>query len=131
MTERNVVAGPQSGGGPEPGTADDPKGFTISASRTISADVERVYAAWTDEGKRRQWLRDDQLVIGDATPSISLHGRWGPTLLHVFFMPRGHARANVTIDQDRLPTARKAEQMKKFWQARLSRLAAALERTRR
>lgn len=131
MAERNAADGFHGGGEFASDTVEETKGFAISASRTISADVDRVYAAWTDEGKRRQWLRDDQLVIGDSTPSISLHGRWGPTRLHVFFMPRGHERAAVTVDQDRLPTARKAEQMKKFWQARLGRLAAALERTRR
>jgi len=107
------------------------KGFTISASRTIGVEVERVYAAWTEDGQRGQWLRDDEFVVTDATPGVSLHGDWGGTHLRVFFMPRGALRACVTVDHEQLPTARRAEQMKKFWQARLGRLAAMLERAHR
>ncbi len=110
--------------------AHEPKGFAASASRTIGAEVERVFAAWTDERKRRQWLRNDELEVSESTPSISIHGTWGATPLRVFFMPRGPSRTHVTVDQEELSTGRKAEQMKKFWQARLGRLAAALERAR-
>ncbi len=110
--------------------ADSPKGFVASASRTVGVAVDLVYAAWVEEARRREWLRDDQLVVTDATHAVSLHGEWAGTRLRVFFMPRGSARANVTVDHDGLPTARRAEQMKKFWQARLGRLAALMERTR-
>ena len=118
----------EDGNAYSPGLADEPKGFATSAARTIGAEVERVFAAWTDERKRRQWLRNDQLVITESTPSISLHGEWANSRVRVFFMPRGALRTHVTVDQDELTTGRKAEQMKKFWQARLARLAAALER---
>jgi hypothetical protein len=105
----------------------EPKGFACSASRTVAADVDRVFAAWTDERRRRQWCRNDQLVITETTPSISLHGTWGNSQLRVYVMPRGPLRSMVTVDHEGLPTARKAEQMKKFWQARLARLAVAAE----
>ncbi len=111
--------------------ANTPKGFAASASRTVGVAVEFVYAAWTDETRRREWLRDDLLVVTDTTPGVSLHGEWAGARLRVFFMPRGKARANVTVDHDGLPTARRAEQMKKFWQARLGRLAALVERSSR
>lgn len=113
------------------GTEESPKGFAASASRTVGVAVEHVYAAWTDEARRREWLRDDLLVVTDTTPGVSLHGEWAGARLRVFFMPRGKARANVTVDHDGLPTARRAEQMKKFWQARLGRLAALVERSSR
>ncbi len=109
----------------------DPKGFAASASRTIGAEVERVFAAWTDERKRRQWLRNDELEVTESTPTVSLHGTWAASTLRVFFMPRGPFRTHVTVDQEDLSTGRKAEQMKKFWQARLARLAAGLEAARR
>ena len=113
-----------------PAAVGEPKGFAASASRTIGAEVERVFAAWTDERKRRLWLRNDELEVTDLTPSISLHGKWAATRVRVFFMPRGPFRTHVTVDQEELSTGRKAEQMKKFWQARLGRLAASLERAR-
>ena len=115
-------------GGFVPAAVHEPKGFAASASRTIGAEVERVFAAWTDERKRHQWLRNDELEVTESTPGISLHGRWAASRVRVFFMPRGPLRTHVTVDQEELSTGRKAEQMKKFWQARLGRLAAALER---
>ncbi|HVA57913.1 MAG: hypothetical protein WBQ26_04315 [Gemmatimonadaceae bacterium] len=108
--------------------ADGHKGFAASASRTVGVAVDLVYAAWTDDTRRREWLRDDQLVVVDTTSGVSLHGEWAGTRLRVFFMPRGNGRAHVMVDHDGLPTARRAEQMKKFWQARLGRLAALVER---
>ncbi len=107
------------------------KGFVASAARTIAADIEQVYAAWTDEGQRARWLRDGPFVVTDRTPGVSLHADWGTGKLRVLFMPRGTARAYVTVDHDGLPTARRAEQMTRFWRARLSRLAALVERARR
>lgn len=102
----------------------------MSASRTIGAPVELVYGAWTDGRVRARWLCNDELVVTDETPAISLRGDWGTTRVSVFIMPRGLGRASVTVDQEQLPTAKKAAQMKKFWQARLGRLAAALEHAR-
>ena len=107
------------------------KGFVASAARTIGADIEHVFAAWTDDAQRAQWLRDGQFALTDRTPGVSLHADWGTGKLRVLFMPRGAARAYVTVDHDGLPTARRAEQMTKFWRARLSRLAALVERARR
>lgn len=111
--------------------AEHAKGFVASAARTMSADVDRVYAAWTDGGRRAEWLRDDQFVLTDQTPGVSLHAAWGGGHLRVLFMPRGASRAYVTVDHEGLPTARRAEQMTKFWRARLGRLAALVEHARR
>lgn len=123
-----VEAGRESGF--TPAASDAPRGHMVSASRTIAADVAEVYAAWTDDRARREWLRSEQFAITEENPPISLHGRLGGTRVRVFFMPRGATRTNVTVDHDQLSTTRKAEQMRKFWQARLGRLAAALERIR-
>ncbi len=130
MTDHGSGVNAHGVGGFAPAALDESKGFAASASRTIGAEVERVFAAWTDERKRRQWLRNDELEVTDLTPSISLHGRWAATRVRVFFMPRGPFRTHVTVDQEDLSTGRKAELMKKFWRARLGRLAAALERSR-
>jgi hypothetical protein len=127
--ERRTLPDADRNGGFLGGAAETPKGFAASASRTVGVAVDRVYAAWTDDARRREWLRDDQLVVTDTTPGVSLHGEWAGAPLRVFFMPRGKARANVTVDHDGLPTARRAEQMKKFWQARLGRLAALMARS--
>lgn len=107
------------------------KGFVASAARTIAADIEHVYAAWTDDGQRAGWLRDDHFVLTEHTDGVSLHADWGTGRLRVLFMPRGTARAYVAVDHDGLPTARRAEQMTKFWRARLGKLAALVERARR
>lgn len=107
------------------------KGFVASAARTIGATVDAVYAAWTDDARRAEWLRDEHVVLTERTPGVSLHAAYGAGRLRVLFMPRGGVRSFVTVDHEGLPTARRAEQMTKFWRARLGRLAALLEHPRR
>jgi hypothetical protein len=131
MTDHLSALNTNGTGGFGPAAVGGPKGFAASASRTIGAEAERVFAAWIDVRERQQWLRNDELEVTESTPSISLHGTWASSRMRVFFMPRGPFRTHVTVDQEELSTGRKAEQMKKFWQARLSRLAAALEHDRR
>lgn len=128
MVRRTSPSAAGNGAFPD-GAAESPRGFVASASRTVSAGVDLVYAAWANDARRREWLRDDQLVVTDTTPGVSLRGEWAGARLRVFFMPRGKARANVTVDHDGLPTARRAEQMTKLWRARLSRLAVLVERS--
>ncbi len=47
-------------------------GFADSASRTVAANLARLYRAWTDEKVRRRWLKDRRLEIRSARPNKSL-----------------------------------------------------------
>lgn len=104
-------------------------GFSISASKTVGAPVERLYAAFADEGLRDRWLPAGSLRVRTATPHRTARFDWqdGATRLAVGFTAKGETRSSVAIDHERLPDADAAETMKTMWKARLLHLQRLLE----
>jgi Activator of Hsp90 ATPase homolog 1-like protein len=105
-----------------------PGGFQVSRSRTLAAPVNRVYAAWEDEGQREQWLRDAGLAVRKATQDKSLRITWadGETRLDVELYPKGEQKTQVTVQHSGLKDAGQADQMKVYWADALTRLEAFL-----
>ena len=105
-----------------------PQGFDISVSRTIGAPVGKAFKAWTVEKTRRQWLPAN-LEIRKATTNKSLRITWddGKTSLAVAFLPKGADKSQVVAQHGKLPDAKAAAKLKKFWAEALDRLKALLE----
>lgn len=105
-----------------------PEGFEISVSRTIDAPLGRAFKAWTDEKTRQQWLPSN-LTIRKATTNKSLRVTWedGKTSVAVAFYPKGAGRSQVVAQHSKLPDAKAAAKMKKFWAQALDRLKDLIE----
>ena len=105
-----------------------PAGFEISVSRTIEAPLGKAFKAWTDERTRKQWLPAN-LTIRKATPNKSLRITWedGKTSLSVSFLPKGAGKSQVVAQHAKIPDAKAAAKMKKFWSQALDRLQEVLE----
>ena len=105
-----------------------PQGFEISVSRTIDAPVGKAFKAWTVEKTRKQWL-PATFEICKATTNKSLRITWedGNTSLAVAFLPKGAGKSQVVAQHGKLPDAKAAAKMKKFWAEALERLKALLE----
>ncbi|HMG76830.1 MAG TPA: SRPBCC domain-containing protein [Pyrinomonadaceae bacterium] len=105
-----------------------PQGFEISVSRTIAAPVGKAFKAWTVEKTRRQWLPAN-LEIRKATTNKSLRITWedGKTSLAVAFLAKGADKSQVVAQHGKLPDAKSAAKMKKFWAEALDRVKALLE----
>jgi uncharacterized protein YndB with AHSA1/START domain len=105
-----------------------PAGFEISVSRTIDVPVGKAFKAWTIEKTRKEWL-PAKLEIRKATTNKSLRITWedGQTSLAVAFVPKEKDKTQVVAQHGKLPDARAAARMKKFWAAALDRLKAILE----
>ncbi len=105
-----------------------PDGFEISVSRTIAAPAGTAYQAWIDEKTRQKWL-PSQLTIRKATTNKILRFTWedGRTIVAVAFMPKGSAKCQVVAQHNKLPSAKEAAKMKRFWGEALDRLRALLE----
>ena len=106
-----------------------PGGFQVSASKTVAASPELLYAAWTDETVRERWLPAVALSVRKATPNKSLRVTWDEdgTSLDIALYVKGPDRTQVTVQHSRLPDAATAEQMKSFWKEHLEKLTAVLE----
>ena len=103
--------------------------FSISASKTIEAPVERLFEAFMDGGLRERWLPGCELRERTSQPARSARFDWadGATRVNVGFEPKGDARSQVGLAHERLADAEAAEDMKRYWRERLNALKGLLE----
>lgn len=104
-------------------------GFSVSVSRTVAVEAERLYDAVVDESRRASWLTDGKLTERTATRPASARFDWdgGPTRVHVTFDAKGPGKARIAVSHVRLADADAAAELKAFWRARLDDLKARLE----
>jgi hypothetical protein len=107
-----------------------PDGFTITASKTVAASVDRLYDAFVDEALRSRWLPDGQLRERTATKPRSVRFDWGDgaTRVHVTFLAKGEAKSTAALQHLRLADAQEAERMKTYWRERVATLKEVVER---
>jgi uncharacterized protein YndB with AHSA1/START domain len=104
-------------------------GFTASASRTLNAPLEVVFAAWTDEGRRASWLPDAAWTVTKATANKSLRILWvdGVSRLDVEFRNKAETKSQVALQHSKLPDAEAAAEYKTFWGEAMDRLHQFVE----
>jgi hypothetical protein len=106
-----------------------PGGFAITAQKTVSVAVERLFDAFVDEATRARWLTDGELRERTATKPRSARFDWGSgeTRLNVTFEAKGEAKSTVAVEHERLGDAERAAESKARWRERLSALKSQLE----
>jgi hypothetical protein len=100
--------------------------FSASGSRTMSAPMEKAFAAWMDDKLRKRWLPDGKLEITTATPGKYVRGKWGVSRLSVGFIGKGPAKTQVAVDHGKLASSRESAKMKAYWFGALNRLESML-----
>ena len=105
-----------------------PEGYEISVSRTIAAPVGKAFKSWTYE-KTRQKSLPAQMSIRKATTNKILRITWedGKTSVSASFQAKGSGKCQVVAQHMKLPGAKPAARMKKFWSEALDRLKESLE----
>jgi uncharacterized protein YndB with AHSA1/START domain len=99
-----------------------PRGYQISASRTMAASDAKLFGAWSDERLRARWL-PEPITVRKATPNKSIRVTWGDgTNVEVGILHKGPDKCQVAVQHDRLGSAAAAAKMKVFWAERLRRL---------
>jgi hypothetical protein len=106
-----------------------PGGFSITAQKTVTVPVERLFDAFVDESQRERWLPDAELRERTATRPKTARFDWGDgeTRVIVGFESKGDGKSVVALEHERLPDAGEAERMKAFWRTRVSELKEVLE----
>lgn len=105
-----------------------PDGFSVSASKTFPVSVERVFAAFVDDGLRDGWLEPGALRLRTAQPhrsarfEVLLSGADG-TRLEVYFTAKSETKASAAVQHSKLPDAESIEPWRAFWKERLVRLS--------
>lgn len=105
-----------------------PNGYEISASKTLPVPIGTLFAAWQDETVRHRWLGDTGLTIRRATENRTIRITWSDqTNVEAYFLAKGDAKSQVTVQHGKLPDAEAAARMKSWWAEALDRLRAELE----
>jgi len=96
--------------------------------KTIAVPVSKLFKAWKDEKVRGEWLNGAALTIRKATTNRSIRITWGDgkTNVEVMFYPKDRSKAQVTVQHNKLSSAKESERMKRFWGDALSRLSKAV-----
>lgn len=105
-----------------------PSGYEISVSRTVNVPLAKLYKAFANEKARKAWLAEDGLVVRKTTLNKSLRVTWndGKTSLEIGFYSKGADKSQVAVQHSKLPDAKAAAKMKKYWAEALNRLREAL-----
>lgn len=111
----------------EVGEKDD--GFAITASRTVTVTVDRLYDAFVERSLRERWLPAADLRQRTATRPRSARFDWGDsdTRVHVTFLAKGDDASTVALEHRRLANADEAQRMKSHWRERLTALQQMLQ----
>ncbi len=106
-----------------------PDGFAVTAQKTVSVPVQRLYEAFVDESQRARWLPDGGLRERTALRPRSARFDWGDgdTRVNVTFQAKGEAKSTAALEHARLADAEHAERMKALWRERLAALKTQLE----
>lgn len=106
-----------------------PDGFEISASKTLTAPVARVFAAWNNARERDSWLGKG-VIVRKATADRSLRMTWcdGKTHVDVDLAKKGPTKSLVTVQHSKLESADEAKSKKEYWAWMLGRLAERLDK---
>ena len=104
-------------------------GFSANASRTINANLDALYAAWSEPLKRAQWLPAAPIEIRRSTDGKSLRITWtlGPSNVDVGFFAKGPQKSTVQVEHSKLEDEAAAALQKDYWSEALLRLKALLE----
>lgn len=102
--------------------------FSASASRTFSVPIARLYRAWADDTQRSLWLAEKNLTIRTARANRSLRIAWGTggESVVIMFYSKGPAKSQVTVEHNKLSSAKDVARCKIFWKKRLDELTEFL-----
>jgi hypothetical protein len=105
-------------------------GFSITASKTIAAPVDRLYESFVNGARRKRWLPDGQLRVRTSIKPKSARFDWGDgtTRVAVGFTAKGDEKSQVALEHSRLADAKEADHMKAYWRERVATLKEVLER---
>jgi len=108
---------------------EDPTGFSISVSKTISATPERVSGALTDASLRSAWLPDAPIRLRRSTEGRSARFDWDEpkSLVGVMLFAKGEGKTQISLGHEKLPDAAAAERLKAMWREQLTMLKGLLE----
>lgn len=103
-------------------------GYSASASKTVRAPMEEIFAAFVAEEVREHWLMGLELTVRSDNPPKRVTADLADGTRVVFYLTARDAdRVSVAVEQSRLADPGAVAEAKEFWRERLGRLKALVE----
>jgi uncharacterized protein YndB with AHSA1/START domain len=105
------------------------EGYQISVSRTLNVPLAKLYQVFVTTRARDRWLMEDGLVVRKANVNKSMRVTWKDqkTSLEIYFTGKGADKSQVVVQHSKLPNAKAAAAMKRYWAKALDRLRETIE----
>lgn len=105
-----------------------PDGFTINASKTVAVPAERLFASFTDDTLRDQWLPSNTLRPRTSQPPRSARFDLVGTesRVNVTITAKGEQKSSVQIEEIKLASEDQIAPRKAFWKEKLAGLNVLL-----
>jgi hypothetical protein len=104
-------------------------GFSVSATRTMTAEAGSALEAFTSPSMRLRWLPDAPLTPRPTRAALTARFDWGDPASRVVVnvVPKGEGKILVSVAHEQLPDAETGERLKAEWRRSLGELKAILE----
>lgn len=102
--------------------------FEATKSKTFNVPIDDLYDAWASATKRKKWLNDARVRIRTATKPKSIRIDWNDAIIAVGFYQKGNGKSSVAVQHAKLDSREAADEMKRYWSARLDELNDFLKR---
>ena len=103
--------------------------FAVSASITVEAPVERLFAACLNPKIRARWLPGAVMRERTSIPGRSARFDWedGSTRVNFGFNAKGQGKSQIALLHERLSDPKAAAAVQAYWRERLAALKVLLE----
>jgi len=102
--------------------------WEASKSKTFAVPVEKLFDAFANARKRKQWL-EAALKVRTATKPKSMRITWDDgTSVDLWFTSKGAAKSNVAVQHLKLASKEDADRRKKYWSEQLDTLGTFLKK---
>jgi len=102
-------------------------GFSVSASKTIAVALPRLFRASATESQRKRWFPAGNFVASSVTKEKYLRGAWKEgARLEFGFYAKGTDKAQITVQVNKLGSARDVARERAAWKAALAALETQL-----
>lgn len=104
-------------------------GYSVSATKSLAAGVDRALEAFTDPDLRSRWLPDAQMEPVKTRAKLTARFAWPDpaSRVTVVGVDKGEGRSSIGVTHDQIADRGKAERLKAYWRERLVALKSTVE----
>jgi hypothetical protein len=106
-------------------------GFSVAISKTLAADISRLYSATADAASRKKWFPKGEFEPSSLTKDKYCRGSWNSTArLEFGFIAKDDCKSQIAVQVSRLPKESDVEAQRTAWKAAFLGLESLIKSAR-